>query len=87
MLFVGSSQTNWYTTNCAADIQLMQAGRNIKEFQFHPIERDWVLASTYTSCEDFASEDPCRIYKMLYVSQDLGKTWKFIADYVIQFSW
>ena len=64
----------------------MNQGRKVEEFQFHPTERNWLLATAWTRCEDFGDE-PCRKYKELFVSKDLGLTWTVVADYVFQFSW
>ena len=29
---------------------------------FHPTQKDWALAASWTSCADFVNE-PCKIYK------------------------
>lgn len=86
MFFIGSEGANWYTDDCGASIQVVNSGRPIKEFQFHPTERQWILASAFRDC-DSNTGDECYQSKELYVSKDLGKTWTFTADYVIQFSW
>ncbi len=86
VIFLGSAGINWVTEDCGSTIKAINSGKNIKEFLFHPFERNWVLASAYTTCEDFTDE-PCKIYKELYVSQNIGETWGFVADYVIQFAW
>lgn len=86
VFFLGVEGVNWYSEDCGKTIKAMNTGRNIKEFQFHPLERNWILASSFTSCDDFEDE-PCRIYKEVYYSKNLGEDWTFIADYVIQFSW
>lgn len=87
VIFLGSTGINWISEDCGATVKAINSGRNIKEFQFHPSERAWILASAYTTCDDFENGEPCRIYKELYVSKNLGDSWEFVADYVIQFSW
>ena len=32
-------------------------------------------------------EEPCKIYKELYVTKDLGSNWVFMKDYVYDFAW
>ena len=86
VIFLGSAGINWVTEDCGLNIRAINSGRNIKEFIFHPYERNWVLASAYTKCDEFINE-PCEIYKELYVSQNVGETWNFVAEYVIQFAW
>ena len=34
-----------------------------------------------------SKSDNCGIFKELYVSKDLGRTWKFVADYVLDYNW
>ena len=86
MIFIGSGGVNWITEDCGNKISTFYSGNNIKEFEFHPFERDWLLASSYTTCEDF-DDEPCTIFKELYVSQNLGQKWDFVSNYVIQFTW
>lgn len=86
VIFLGSGDVNWITEDCGENIKAIKSGKTIKEFEFHPNEPKWVLASAYTTCDDF-DDEPCKIYKELYVSKDLGVTWGFVADYVIQFAW
>ena len=53
---------------------------------FHPSERNWALAATWTDCVEFG-DDPCKIYKELYVTRDLGLSWTFLKEYVYDFTW
>lgn len=87
VIFLGTEGVNWITEDCGANIKVINSGKSIKEFQFHPIQRSWVLASAYKTCDDFDEGDVCKIYKELYYSQNLGETWTFLQDYVMQFSW
>lgn len=46
------------------------------------------MASIFTSCDDFdADDEPCKIYREVYYTKDLGEHWTFLKDYVIQFDW
>jgi hypothetical protein len=50
MLFVGTHGINWITDDCGANIKGLNSGKKIHEFQFHPTERNWALAATWTDC-------------------------------------
>lgn len=86
LIFQGTKGVNWISKDCGETIKAMDNGRPVNEFQFHPIERTWILAAAWTICEDFIDK-PCLIYKELFVSFDLGDNWLLIEDYVVQFSW
>ena len=32
-------------------------------------------------------DDPCKIYKELYLTKDMGQTWQFMKEYVYDFAW
>lgn len=53
---------------------------------FHPIQRNWALAASWTSCAEFTNE-PCKIYKELYITKDLGSEWILVNNYVFDFEW
>lgn len=53
---------------------------------FHPTQRTWALAASWTTCAEFVDE-PCRIYKELYYTQDVGEEWNYITNYVFDFEW
>ena len=86
VILLGTHGVNWITEDCGLSIKALNAGRKIKEFVFHPFERNWALASAFTLCEDFKGE-PCKIYKELYLTKDLGKNWEILASYIVQFGW
>ncbi len=86
LIFLGTHGVNWIGEDCGRKIKALNHGRKIKEFIFHPTERNWGLASAFTLCEDFVGE-PCKIYKELFVTRDLGENWDLIASYVVQFNW
>lgn len=83
---MGTHGINWVGDDCGRKIKALNHGRKIKEFVFHPTERNWGLASAYTLCEDFVGE-PCKIFKELFVTKDLGENWNLIGSYITQFNW
>ncbi len=85
-IFSGTDGLNWITEDCGVTVRAIKSVKNLKEFLFHPYEPKWILASRLTTCEDFIIES-CKIYKELYITQDLGESWTVLADYVIQFAW
>jgi len=86
VVFLGTEGVNWITEDCGSSFRALNQGRRIDEFQLHPTQRNWILASAWTLCEDFAG-GPCKKYKELFVSKDLGASWELISNYVFQFSW
>jgi len=86
LIFLGTHGINWIGEDCGRKIKALNHGRKIKEFQFHPTERNWGLATAFTLCEDFVNE-PCKIYKELYVTKDLGENWDLLGSYIVQFGW
>lgn len=86
MIFLGTHGINWIGEECGGRIKALNHGRKIKEFIFHPTERNWGLATAFTLCEDFVGE-PCKIYKELFVTRDLGETWDLLESYIVQFNW
>jgi len=83
---LGSSGINWISEDCGATIRALNSGKKVQEFQYHPTERTWALAATWTNCQEFGDE-PCRIYKELYLTKDLGMTWQFLKEYIYDFTW
>lgn len=53
---------------------------------FHPTQKSWALAGSWTNCAEFGDE-PCKIYKELYVTKDLGQEWTYLTNYVFDFEW
>lgn len=68
-------------------MRALNSGKKIHEFHFHPKQRGWALAAGWTSCADFADDEPCEIYKELYVTKDLGASWQYLKSYVFDFAW
>jgi hypothetical protein len=53
---------------------------------FHPTQRTWALAASWTSCAEFQNE-PCKIYKELFMTKNLGEEWNYMTNYVFDFEW
>jgi len=87
VVFTGTNGINWVTEDCGANLRALNSGKKIHEFHFHPNQRQWALAAGWTSCADFNDDEPCEIYKELYVTKDLGQTWQFMKSYVFDFAW
>lgn len=87
VVFTGTNGVNWITEDCGANLRALNSGKRIHELQFHPKQRSWALAAGWTSCQDFADDEPCEIYKELYITKDLGNSWQYLKSYVFDFSW
>jgi hypothetical protein len=88
VVFLGTHGINWISSDCGRhDIKALNHGRKIQEFIFHPTERNWGLASAFTLCEDFKNGEPCRNFKELFLTKDMGDTWDLLSSYVVEFSW
>ena len=86
MVFLGTSGINWISEDCGGNLRALNAGKVVQEFIFHPTRRDWALAASWTSCAEFIDE-PCKIYKELFVTKNLGEEWNYVQNYVYDFEW
>lgn len=76
------------TEDCGANIKALNSGKSIEEFMFHPTERDWALAASWTECSLKSDPDePCQIYKELYYTKSMGTEWTYLTNYVFDFEW
>ena len=82
----GTNGINWVSEDCGANVKALNSGKRIQEFLFHPTQRAWALAASWTTCAEFIDE-PCRIYKELYYTKDVGENWTYITNYVFDFEW
>jgi hypothetical protein len=87
LIFLGTHGINWTGEDCGRKVKALNHGRKIQEYQFHPSERDWGLATAFTMCEDFTDGEPCKIYKELFLTKDLGVNWVLLGSYIYQFGW
>lgn len=86
VVFLGTMGINWISEDCGANIKALNAGKKVQEFLFHPTQRDWAMAASWTTCAEFGDE-PCRIYKELYYTKNVGAEWIYITNYVFDFEW
>ena len=86
-MFLGTSGVNWISEDCGNEVYVMETGRKLSNFMFHPFERNWLLASSWTECSKDYNDGNCELKNQLFYSQNLGENWKFLANYVVQFSW
>ncbi len=84
LFFLGTKGINWITHDCGINITAFNQGRRLENLLFHPINDKWILTTAYTSEKD---ENVKSIYKELFLSQDGGHTWRFIADFIDKVSW
>jgi hypothetical protein len=87
VIFLGTHGINWIGEDCGRKVRALNHGRKIQEYTFHPTERNWGLASAFTLCEDFDDGEPCKIYKELFLTKDLGESWDLLGSYIVQFNW
>ena len=87
IFLLGDKGVNWLSEDCGETFKPLNNGRRIHDFEFHPHQRDWAIASIYTTCDDFDTPDECEIYKEIYHTKDLGVHWTFVTDHVLQFDW
>lgn len=52
IVFMGSDGVSWITNDCGTTIQTLGINLNLKEFMYHPTERNWMLASSWNSCKN-----------------------------------
>jgi hypothetical protein len=50
---IGTHGINWLTEDCGVKLRGLNSGKKIHEFQFHPTEKTWALAATWTACNEF----------------------------------
>ena len=82
----GLNLANWITNDCGITFYVINLGTPVSEFQFHPTESSWLIAAQWNRlCKN--DEDSCIYLKELYISFDNGKTFKFLEDFIVQFSW
>jgi len=86
VIFLGTHGINWVTQDCGRKVKALNHGRKVTEYLFHPTEKTWGIASAFTLCDDFIDE-PCKINKEIFLTQDLGENWVTMAGYVVQFGW
>lgn len=81
VLFLGTEGINWISPDCGKTINAIGAERQLREFQFHPKDKNQILAASWSKCPP-KSEPKCFSTKDLMFSSDMGITWTKLASYV-----
>lgn len=89
IVVVGTHRNHFVSEDAAVSFRKIQYSSTIHNFHFHPTRPSYALLSTWT--------DPCysktgsrrgaECNHQLYYTPDLGRTFKLIGEYVVQFSW
>ncbi len=91
VFFVGTKGVSWVSQDCGARMRALNKGFVSTVVRSHPVERNWILAGSRQTCESDAKKSkkssciPGAF--VLYLTQDLGQTWKKIARNVHRFDW
>lgn len=72
IFFLGSNGIHWVTDDCGENFRALSYVKGFKDFLFHPTEKNWVLASSWTKCKDAKPNSGCTVNKELYLTTDLG---------------
>jgi hypothetical protein len=83
---LGTHGINWVSTDCGGNIRALNSGKKVHEFMWHPTQKEWALAASWTSCAEFGDE-PCKIYKEIFFTKNLGEEWTYMTNYVYDFEW
>lgn len=86
IVFIGTEGVSWISSDCGHTITTLGINQNLKEFMFHPVQRDWMLATSWSECGKEKDPD-CVVTKDLLFSENKGRSWKVLSKYVIQFAW
>jgi len=87
LVFIGSKGVHWVTSNCGNTMKALSKDFTIGQVRMHPTRSNLMLASAIEDCKD---EDDTICYfgtHPLYLTEDLGTTWRQIAPNVKQFEW
>ncbi|OEH80039.1 putative sortilin [Cyclospora cayetanensis] len=89
VVVVGAHRNHFVSEDAGVSFRRIKYTSTIHNFHFHPTRSTYALVSTWT--------DPCyskttgrrgeECNHQLYYTTDLGKTFKLVGEYVVQFSW
>lgn len=83
VVFMGTHGIHWVTDDCGKTINALNSNIVFNDFKFHPTVREWGLASTFMTFDG----KPFKKYNEIYLTKDLGRTWKKLIDGVVSYSW
>ncbi|KAL8426675.1 hypothetical protein Efla_005932 [Eimeria flavescens] len=89
IVIVGAHRNHFVSEDAGVSFRKIEYTSTIHNFHFHPTRANHALLSTWT--------DPCysktgsrrgeECNHQLFYTPDLGRTFKLVAEYVVQFSW
>lgn len=101
VMVTGTKRTHFISRNAGETWRRVRQSSTIHTWMFHKKRPTWALLSSWTdACEATKGKDnkgnvddadadedkgPCK--HMLYLTKDLGRTFKLVTSYVVQFSW
>ena len=85
IFFRGTGKQHWHSTDRGTKYAPLEPSFIIKEIKMHPTESEWMLASSLTDGCRKSDREHCNME--VYLTQDLGKTWRLLQRYVAQFEW
>jgi hypothetical protein len=85
VVFIGTEGVDWVSEDCGSLIRVFNTGKKIQEFVFHPFQKMWALAASWTTCLEY--ELNCHVYKEVFFTTNLGREWNFMQSYVFDFEW
>ena len=87
IVFVGNKGVFWASSDCGATMKALNKEFLIAQLKMHPTEPNWMLATSMQDCKG-EDEDLCFFgTHELYITRNLGETWKLVANNVKQFDW
>ncbi|PFH32063.1 putative sortilin [Besnoitia besnoiti] len=91
VLIVGSKRNHFISEDSATTFRRLKYKSTIHNFHFHPTRPKLAIFSAWTDAcysgrsGDSGGSQDCN--HQLFYTRDLGRTFKLVADYVVQFSW
>ena len=77
---------SFYTEDCGESIVAFKHDKFISNFIPSKTQKNWWLGISKTPCEEI-SEEPCTNTKGMFLTQDKGKTWKFLISSITDILW
>jgi hypothetical protein len=96
VMVAGTKRTHFISLNAGDTWRRIRQKATIHTFMFHKTRPKWALLSCWSDAcesskvrreagEELDDSGPCN--HMLWITKDLGRTFKLITSYVVQFSW
>ncbi|KAL4495635.1 hypothetical protein ABPG72_014104 [Tetrahymena utriculariae] len=82
----GHKDTSYFSEECGRTWKKLTHPVGLFDFRFHRKNKNWILAFTTIECKRF-DEDCDSNMRNIFVSQDAGVTFTFLATKVLEASW